>query len=257
MEKILSVRKVGFIGTSPSSRHLAPFDNPDWEIWGCGPAFQDEGTQTMPGYPNMRWSRWFELHDMTENDPSLGGVVNPGYWEWLAKQTKPVYLRPPRYKDLPGLDFPWDEIWERHGGYFLDSTPAWMMAFAHDYFPEIEAVGLYGIDFSTEPERQVQKKGCYHFIHLFDLRGVKVHIPHESDMYYEPLPYPDMDPYQKKLGIQKNFLIQKRTTAEQKHEQFKQAMIQQEADILRLGGAIEQVEYFESNPRNFYMKEKP
>ena len=246
-EQDKTVERVAFIGSSPSSRHLAPFDKPEWEIWGCGPAFQDEGLPCFPGFPPMRWDRWFEIHDMSENDPEFGSVINPNYWEWLVKQTKPIYYRPPLYKELPGLEFPWDAILDKHGGYFLDSTPAWQMAFAYEYFPNIKEVGLYGIDFADITERQQQKKGCYHFIRLFKLRGVKVHIPEESDMSWEPPPYPDVDPLAKKLSSIENQLMQRHLLAEQTREQYKNAMIQQEADLLRIKGALEQVEYFKGN----------
>ena len=248
MDKITSVRKVAFIGTSPSSRHLAPFDKPDWEVWGCGPAFQDEGKPTMPGFPPMRWDRWFELHPMSDNDPEYGSVQDPGYWEWLVHQNvNPVYYRPPLYKNLPGREFPWDEILEEHGGYFLDSTPNWMMAFAYDYFPDITDVGLYGIDFSSAPERQTQKKGCYHFIRLFKLRGIKVHIPHESDMAFEPLPYPEEDPLQKKLNSDKQYLSAKLFEIVSRKNSLHNSMIAQEAEELKISGALSEIEHLLGN----------
>src|SRR5580698_10373126 len=45
--------KVAMIGTAPSSRMLAPFNDPSWKIWACSPG----NMNTLP-----RVDVWFELH---------------------------------------------------------------------------------------------------------------------------------------------------------------------------------------------------
>src|SRR6476661_1662542 len=45
--------KVALIGTAPSSRDLAPFNDLSWKIWGCSPG-------NMNSCPRV--DLWFELH---------------------------------------------------------------------------------------------------------------------------------------------------------------------------------------------------
>ena len=246
-----TVRKVALLGASPTSRHLAPFDDGEFEVWGMGPAWQDDGQVILEGYPRMRWDRWFEIHDMAINDPSLGAVDIPGFWEWLEAQGqhKPIYYRPPIYKGLQGREISWDKIKERHGTYFLDSTVAWMMAFAYDetLFPNLEEIGVYGIDFATEKERRVQKPGTYHFMQLFKMRGVKVHVPDESDMSFQRPAYPDEDPFLKRCQAQRRCMEEREFAASRNLKGMK-GMIREQEDILkRLEGAFEMLDYFKEN----------
>jgi len=246
-----TVRKVAFLGASPTSRHLAPFGDDGWEVWGMGPAWQDDGKVILEPYPKMRWDRWFEIHDMDINDPNMGAVDIPGYWEWIEAQGqhKPFYFRPPIYKGLRGYELPWDELIERHGTYFFDSTAAWMMAFAYEkrFFPNIEEIGIYGIDFATEKERRVQKPGTYYFMQLFKLRGVRVHVPDASDMSYQRPAYPDVDPFIKKCEAQARVMEERKFRAEKNRDGMLVMVRQQEDDLLRLEGAFQMLEYFKEN----------
>ena len=126
---------------------------------------------------------------MCDNDPQYGTVIDPGYFEWLAALDKPVYYQPPIYEGLTGKTIPWDKIKEKHCGYFLDSTIAWMMAFCYE-FCEVDEIGLYGVDFATDSERVKQRKGTKHFAELFRMKGVKVTIPDISEIAFDPEPYP-------------------------------------------------------------------
>jgi len=190
---------------------------------------------------------------MGVNDPSLGSVDIPGYWEWiegvLQDETKHFYFRPPLYKGLKGYELPFDEIVERHSPYFCDSTVSYMMGFAlmEDIFPNLEEVGLYGVDFATEGERRLQKKGTYYFLQLCKLRGIKVHIPPESDMHFQPMPYPDEDPLLKKYAAQGRILTDKKIRGEQNLKQLQEHVRLQEIELLKINGGFDMLEYFEEN----------
>ena len=179
-------RKVGFLGCSSSFR-TAPIDDPEWELWACGPA--------MRWYPDAIdfFDVWFELHDMCDNDPEYGAVIDALYYQWLeeASKTKTVIYRPPLYKALVGEIIPWDGLASKHAPYFLDSTIAWMMALAYENHDNIDEIGLWGIDFSSDIERREQQKGTRHFIELFRLQGINCFIPETSEMAHNPAPYPD------------------------------------------------------------------
>ena len=46
--------KICILGTAPTSSGDAPFNDPEWEIWGCSC-----GPMETP-----RVTRWFEVHDL-------------------------------------------------------------------------------------------------------------------------------------------------------------------------------------------------
>src|SRR3954468_23311721 len=48
--KPVAPKKVAILGTAPSSRMLAPFNDPEWQIWSCSPG-------NMGCIP--RFDRWF------------------------------------------------------------------------------------------------------------------------------------------------------------------------------------------------------
>jgi hypothetical protein len=243
MTKIkLNVRKVAFLGSSTSSRPFAPFGKSDWEIWCTGP-----GGHVNPDFEHD-FDRWFELHDMAENDPALGPVLDHDYFAWLVDiaDRKKVYYRPPIYEGLKGIDFPWDDIRKRHCGYFLDSTVAWMMALCYDYC-EVDEIGLFGIDFATDAERMKQRKGTKHFMELFRMRGVKVTVPDISEMGFDPEPYPGNSPLGKKFHAQLRFLEPQVTESETKIAQAEQLIREQREHLERIRGTMEAMMYFKDN----------
>ena len=243
MTKIkLGARKVAFLGSSTSSRPFAPFEDSSWEIWATGP-----GGHVRPDFEND-FHRWFELHDMAENDPKLGPVLDAGYFEWLADVAtrKKVYYRPPVYKGLTGHKFPWDEIKSRHSGYFLDSTVAWMMAFCYDYC-DVDEIGLFGSDFATDSERQKQRKGGKHFMELFKLKGVEVAVPEISEMSYDPEPYPEESAMGKKFHAHLKSLEPVVQEAEAAIAKAKDTIEQQQLHLERVRGTMETLVFFKDN----------
>src|SRR5882724_13388828 len=64
--------KIALIGTAPSSRMLAPYNDPSWTIWACSPG-------NMNALPRV--NVWFELHSnlLWPEHESYGKP----YIEWL------------------------------------------------------------------------------------------------------------------------------------------------------------------------------
>lgn len=153
--------KVAVIGLSRSSRHLAPWGNPEWELWGLAWDFERRHDMT----------RTFEMHDeclVREYE------VQPGYVESL--------------KDLPGLvtpdgwvgsSYPFDEVAKTIGGDYFCSSMAYMVAKAiHD---GAEEIALYGIDM-TDAEYVYQRANMEYLIGLARGKGIKVNIPDSSPL---------------------------------------------------------------------------
>ena len=97
-------RKVALIGKAPDSLLLAPYDKPEWEIWILNTLGH---LKEVP-----RWDRQFELHDLElTKDPAYGE-----YYNWLAQQTKPVFVRDQPPKEFQGgVQFPLQAIQQHFG----------------------------------------------------------------------------------------------------------------------------------------------
>jgi len=243
MTKIrLGVRRVAFLGSSTASRSFAPFGNPDWEIWATGP-----GIHTHENFIND-FDRWFELHGMAENDPKLGNVLDQGYWEFLeaTAKKKKVYYKPPIYEGLTGEKFPWDEIAANHCGFFLDSTIAWMMAMCLDCC-DVDEIGLFGIDFATNSERIMQRKGTKHFMELFRMKGVAITIPEISEMSFDPQPYPCESSLSKRIHSSLRQLEPQVMEAETKKRKAQQTIEEEDLRLENLRGTMESLLFVKDN----------
>ena len=164
--------QIALLGAAPSSRLLAPFQDPNWEIWACSP----------PNYNLPRVDAWFELH-------SLKRKMNKGnqpFFDVLVRHPR-VYINraDPDANKLPDtIAFPFDDMRREFGDWFFTSSLAWMMALAITKKPA--AIGLWGIDMSAAEEYGYQRAGMHYFIQEADKRGIQVIAPAESDILNPP-----------------------------------------------------------------------
>lgn len=152
--------KVAVIGLAQSSRHLVPWTDGSWELWGL--AWDPE-----------RWSchRTFEMHEHS----------------LLLEHETPAYIE--TLKDLPRLytpdgviegstRYPFEEVAKTiHGDYFCSSI-GFMVALAiHE---EADEIGVWGVDMKAEDEYFYQRANLEYLIGLARGKGIKVHIPESS-----------------------------------------------------------------------------
>lgn len=191
--------KIALVGTAPSSRMLAPFNDPTWQIWGCSPG-------NMNALP--RYDAWFEIHSNLLW-PEYESYGKP-YVEWLKTLKCPVYMQerwPTREGDwidtksiVPNAQpIPWQELVKEFGDYFFTSSFAWMMAYAMT--KGVKEIGLYGIDMASREEYICQRPGFYFFKHEAERRGIRVSAPNESDILQSPALYAisDSAPFGRKI----------------------------------------------------------
>lgn len=191
--------RIALVGTAPSSRSLAPFDNASWQIWGVGPG------NLNPESKIPRCDVWFELHayDTFRNEPSYAGYV-----EELKKVPK-VYMQKAE-PEIPGsVAYPKDQMVEKYGPYFFTSSFSWMIAEAIDAFAKSEdeekILGFFGIDCSASEEYAEQRPGAHFFFMKACEAGIKVICPPESDLLHPPglYGYVDQDPWYRKQMARK------------------------------------------------------
>lgn len=149
--------KVAIVGLSQSSRHLAPWKSPEWELWGL--AWDTE---------RYRFHRTFEMHDRADLEKFYGDRLEA----YLEKASYCNRLYTPE-------TYPFDEVAETVGDYWCSSI-AYMLALAiHE---GAEEIGVYGVDMRGDDEYGYQKPNCEYLIGLARGRGIKVHIPDVSPL---------------------------------------------------------------------------
>ena len=78
--------KIALIGTAPSSRMMAPYNDPTWKIWGCSPG----NMNLLP-----RIDAWFEVHGTNLYEPENKSYAAQ-YIEWLKNLKVPLYMQDQR-----------------------------------------------------------------------------------------------------------------------------------------------------------------
>ncbi|MFQ5878541.1 MAG: hypothetical protein ACE5JH_12815 [Acidobacteriota bacterium] len=160
VEVIPRRKKVAIVGFATSSRDLAPFDDPEWEIWALNQLYR-----WIP-----RVDRWFEIHK-NWNEHVVEGTDHLG---WLQAAPIPVYMTQ-RIAEIPNsVRYPLERAIERFTPYFT-STIAYMLALA--ILEDFETIGLFGIDLIVGTEYFEQKACVERLMGIADGMGKTVLIP--------------------------------------------------------------------------------
>lgn len=179
--------QIAIIGSAPSSIRLAPYGDPDWQIYGCSPG----AYHIVP-----RVTAWFELHRW---EPPVVGKADqqvpwfsPEYVQWMAKQSLVWVSDPTALADLPGGRLiHWEDLCARYGHYWFTSSIAWMFAIAIDTIradratregQTQDAIGLWGVDMAATEEYGFQRAGCQFFAQLAQAMDIQVIVPQQSDL---------------------------------------------------------------------------
>lgn len=171
-------KKVAILGFVDHYK-LAPFNDPTFEIWGLNELY----AQGVP-----RWDRWFEIHDRAifENVQADGRNVEAQHIPKLRAMTCPIYMSR-HWDDIPNsVPYPVEEIAQAFPNPcpdarpYLNNTITDMILLAtHEGFEEI---GIYGVDMAHDTEYASQRPSCEWAVGIAQGRGIKVYIPHESDL---------------------------------------------------------------------------
>lgn len=222
------MRRIAIIGTAPTSRGLAPYEDQTYEIWACSPG-------NMGLVPRV--TRWFELHDVgVSTNPEHRGWSLP-YYKWLNEQTFPVTMLTKNDAIARADVYPIREMISEFGRLWFSSSIAYMMALAiHE---KVDEIAIFGVDMAADQEHYTaQRAGCHRFMEIAGERGITVKVPFESSLSRPPPLY----------GYDEMTHISRRFTAVQ--GQIVGTIAQMQAQMDRLGreiaffqGAKEQVGY--------------
>ena len=180
---------IAICGFSPTSRHLAPFDDERVSIWGVNEAHRHK-TAYM-----KRWDAWWQIHkrwDFTKGS----SAATKEHWEWLQqKHDFPIYMQE-HWDDIPSsVAYPFDEIRRAFPGVvellssgeeaerdYYTSTFAYMCALAMLEIEKQELPGrieVYGFDMATWTEFQYQKGSTEFWIGYARGRNIEVTVPYK------------------------------------------------------------------------------
>ncbi len=162
------MKKICLVGTAPSSFRLAPFNNPDWDIWCCSPG-------TWAAQP-PRIDQFFELHRWEPGQQWM----SKEYCEFLMEFEGKVWTS----ESVDGMKncniVPVDKLVSKYGPYFFTSSLAWMLAMAIEEKPQ--KIALFGVDMAADTEYGYQRAGCQYFAMLARALGIEIGVPPESDL---------------------------------------------------------------------------
>jgi len=158
------VKKVAIVCGSPSSAHLAPFDDPEWEIWVLG--------NRLNKHLDKRVTRAFEIHDnLTEH-----GDIE-AYTSWLVSHGIPLVVGeqfPIQAGHVQVFDY--QQSCDLYGSLYLTSSPAYMMSQAIS--EGATHIGIYGVDLAVDNHEYFWQRPCMEaWIGFAKGRGIAISLP--------------------------------------------------------------------------------
>lgn len=230
--------KIAVCGSAPSSRMLAPFNNPEFEIWACSPQ----------NYDFPRVDAWFELHDLSRK------FVPENYLYTSLLQRHPrVYVAKADTRLPNAIIFNPQPLLDKYGDDFFTSSLAWMLAFAIEQKPE--EISIFGVDLSATDEYDYQRPGFKFFMREAKNAGIRLSIPVQSDLH-EPLPL---------YGFQEHWPMFQKIKASTRELENRIDRLQREIETKRdlmigLKGAREYTQYIKNtyiSGAPFWLDKKP
>jgi len=226
-----------------------PFNNSDFEIWTLNEAYKLLATKNIPA---GRINRWFEVHNL--NSPSKNNQEHRNFLR-ECQNKMPLYVNE-KYEDLPNaILYPRKEIKEYFNQNFIQNNGvgaaftefsnsiSWMVALA--IYEGFEEIWITGVDMAQKDEYAWQRSSATGFIMFAAGKGIKVCIPHGSELCKFPQDYgfeTDNQVRIKKKKRKKELQGRKAQMIAQIEQANKQIKLI-EAQIHQLDGAITEINY--------------
>jgi len=166
--------KVAIVGFSMQTRHLAPYKDDEYEIWGLNEAYAHD---FMP-----KIDRWFQLHprwDFTKKE----NMADPNHWEWLQKDRDyPIYMQK-QHDDVPNsVELPINEITDKflNGKKYFTSSLAYQIGLA--MLMGFKRIELWGYEMATDTEYSYQRANTEYWIGLGRGLGFDIFLPEQCQI---------------------------------------------------------------------------
>lgn len=220
------MRKVAIVGTADTSRDLAPYQDPEWEIWTLG----------VWAPHAARCDRVFEVHSLAILERDAESLKDEFNW-FRNNQAIEVWMAEPADWVPMAREFPTDTLLKEFGGYFTNSV-SWMIALA--IYEGVDELALYGVDMAHGTEYAAQRPSCEYYVGLARGQGIPVFIPEQSDLLKCAEPY----------GLEKSPLplsiINRMHSLQSDHAEFTRREQEAILNKVKIEGALEILQYVQA-----------
>jgi len=221
-------KKLAIVGTAPSSIHLAPYNDPDYEIWCLNGVY---GYIDFPSINNI--TRWFDIHFLAEIKDSPNN-----YFDFHKACPVPVYMQDV-FEEVPtSVKFPLEEVLARFPRRYFTNTVSWMLALA--IYEGYGDISVFGVDMAMGTEYASQRPSCEYFLGYAEGMGINIYLPQESDLLKTPFLYGFED---EKADFLRSKLLAKKAEYEAKKAEYQRQIEQATAALNTYDGALQDVEY--------------
>lgn len=179
--------KLAIVGAEEHTRHLAPFDDPDFDIW----VFNEFAAADWC----KRWSGCFQIHQpKVYRDPK--NEKDPKHWAWLQQEHgKPIFMQAVDPQVPDSVKYPLEEINET----FLSTLTYEGLAQKRNYratlayamalglYKGYEEIDIWGVELAHYAEYRSQQTNFAFWVGLATGRGVKVDLHCCKGMFDQPL----------------------------------------------------------------------
>jgi len=179
--------KVAIVGSHPATKHYAPFDDPEYDIWVFNEAANIEWCKRANGV--------FQMHD-PEVYRSEHNRTDKRHWEWLQERRGyPVWMQENDPAVPDSMALPWKNIvkkllpnfkWE-NGSQIEYATSTVAYAIALGIYFEYDQIDMYGIDMESNTEYIYQRDCVAFWTGLALGRGITVVQHSGAGLYDVPL----------------------------------------------------------------------
>lgn len=187
--------KLAIVGFASSTRELAPYDNPEWVIWGLNQLYRHI----------KRADAWVDIH-YNYNEPAAV-VEGTDFDKWLAAAPIPVFMcnRQPAVPN--SVKYPLQPIIDKFGARYFTSTISYMIAYG--IWAGFREIGIWGVDLIVGKEYFYQKSCAEFWIGVANGLGIEVRIPDDSALLkggflygFEPEPKSlvNISEFQRRIG---------------------------------------------------------
>jgi len=190
-----AIRPLAIVGSHPDTRELAPYDNPDYDIW-----LFNEAPQKPEIY--KRWDDCLQIHN-PDVYSSPTNWVNKDHWEWLQQDHGPdkrIFMQDVDPRVPNSVRYPLEGVLKLVPYKYLRSSPA--MALALAIYLGYQHIELYGSELSSNTEYHYQAINYAFWIGFAHGRGVNLDMHCWHQEFYQPI-----YGYEGELQLDREFFI--------------------------------------------------
>lgn len=170
-------KSLAIVGSHPATRELAPYDDPNFEIW-----LFNESPQKPEVY--RRWDACLQLHTRDVYS-STENWVNKDHWTWLQQDhgaDKIIWMQDLDPRVPNSRRYPIEGVLDLVPYKYIRSSPAYALALA--IYLDYHEIWLYGSELSSNTEYTYQAVNYAFWIGFAHGRGIDLHMECWQDEFY-------------------------------------------------------------------------